>query len=102
MSVHAIVDRVDSRQDRPGLLVGAEAEVEHRVEGVEEAPQPAPVVDMERAVVGDTLGHERVSELQEDGRAPGDEQDDLPLEFPANRTEPRTRVRWGNEGPNDT
>lgn len=81
--VDTIVNGVDPRHDRPRLLVRAEAELQHRVDRVIEAPRPAAALRAERAVVGYPLGHERVRELQQDGRAPREEEDDLPLELPA-------------------
>ena len=81
-SVHAVVDRVDPRYYCQGLSLRFETESQHRVEGAVKTPHPAPALGAKSAVVGDTASHERMRELEQNGRAPAEKKDDLPLKLP--------------------
>ena len=80
--MHAIVNRIDPRRHREGLCLGAEAESQHRVERTAKASRPPPGLSTEGAVIGNAPGHQRMRELEQDGRAPGQKQDDLSLKLP--------------------
>jgi hypothetical protein len=62
-----------------GLALGFETEPQHRVEGAVKTPHPAPALGATSTVVGHTASHERMRELEQDGRAPAEKKDDLPL-----------------------
>ncbi len=79
--MHATVDRVDPLQSDLRVPLSAEREPEHGIDGAVQAAAPATVLGTERAVVGNPARHERVRELEQDGRTPGEEQHDLPLEL---------------------
>ena len=80
--MHAVVNRIDPVRCSPGLIVGAEAETQHRIEGVAKPPHPTPAIAAKAAVVSDTPRHQRVRELEKDGRGPGERHyNDLALDF---------------------
>ena len=91
--LHIVVDRIDARDDEPGFGLGAERKSQHRVEGALKAPHPAPGCRAKSAVVGDTLRDEGVRELQQDGRRPGEKENDLTLKFPSDRADVTRRSR---------
>ena len=68
-------------QNDPRVPLSAEREPEHGIDGAVQAAEPAIALGTERAVVGHPARHERVRELEQDGRTPGEEQHDLPLEL---------------------
>jgi len=82
LTVHAVVDRVDASRNRQGLALGAETEPQHRLEGAVKASCAPPRLAAKRAVIGDALRHQRMRELEQDGRAPGQKQDNFFLEPP--------------------
>jgi hypothetical protein len=81
LSSHAVVNRIDSRDDRPRLALRAETEPQHRVEGAVKALRPSPALGAERTVIDHALSHQRVRKLEQDGRTPGYKQDDLLLKL---------------------
>ena len=68
------------------------------IEGAVKTPHPAPAFRAKSAVVGDTASHERMRELEQNGRAPAEKKDDLTLKLPgygahAGGRVPRVRSR---------
>ena len=93
LPLHPVVNRIDPRRDCQGLSLGAETEIQHRVEGAVKASRPTPALGAERTVVGDALSHQRVSELEQDSRALGQQQDDLFLKLPGYGTDVGKHIR---------
>src|SRR5262249_52352892 len=81
-AVHAVVNRIDPRRDGEGLSLGTEAESEHRVERTAKALRPPPPLTAEGAVIGNALSHQGMRELEQNGGAPGQKQDDFSLKLP--------------------
>jgi hypothetical protein len=72
------VDRVDPRHHCQGLALGFEQSPNIASSAVK-TPHPAPALGATSTVVGHTASHERMRELEQDGRAPAEKKDDLPL-----------------------
>ena len=89
LTVNAIVDRVDARGGAVRLVVGSEGEGEHRFEGAPKTPHMTMGLTQKRAVLGDSLRHEGMGELQEDRPAPAREERHLAMEPPAHRVRPK-------------
>jgi hypothetical protein len=85
------MDGIDTCHYGPGLRLGAEAELEHRMERAMKAPHmPAPF-GMEAAVIGDTAGDERVRKLEKNSGAPGEQEDHFSLKLPSDGLDRRKR-----------
>src|SRR5918996_739911 len=91
MPIHTIVDRLDPCEDRQGLLLSTEAQLEHRTEGPVEARDMPVAPSAEPAVVCDSAGYERVGQLEHYRGTPRKEQDDLPLKFASDGVDARPR-----------
>jgi hypothetical protein len=83
--VHVVVSRVDPRRRGQSFSLGTKAQLQHRFQGPVKAPGAAPPFAAKRAVVGNTACDERMRELKEDRRAPGEKQDNLALKHPEHR-----------------
>ena len=80
--MHVVVNRVNPRRRGQSFSLGTKAQLQHRFQGPVKAPGAAPPFGAERAVVGNTACDERMRELKQDRRAPGEKEDNLALKHP--------------------
>jgi hypothetical protein len=87
-AVDPVVDAID-RQRRPRhFLVGAEGDRQHRLNRLAEPPQSQFRVTNGDAVRRDPGRDERMSDLQQDRRAPAEERRGLAIDLPGHRIGP--------------
>ena len=96
--MHVVVNRVNPRRRGQSFSLGTKAQLQHRFQGPVKAPGAAPPFGAERAVVGNTACDERMRELKQDRRAPGEKEDNLALKHPGRAARAGrcvTRADWG-------
>ena len=96
--MHVVVNRIDPRRCGQSFSLGAEGQLQHRFHGPVKTLGAAPPFGAERAVVGNTACDERMRELKQDRRAPGEKQDNLALKHQERRARAGrcvARADWG-------